>query len=256
MMRFQINEVQADGDWVPLTDHRVSDSLENIFTLIVGQNAVGKSRLLRKIVSNYIFPQVSRIKSSIIPMHYYNNWYPKVINKENKNWNYENYFEIGDNPPSFNPYLYGGHNFDLDEVRVSSYSISLPSTVIAVSTGRHDRFPSAANVKDKELMAEYRYIGTDQFSKNSISSSLISLLEGLLQGRQNLHKLSDIFEYLGFAPYLDVKLSLDKKQYSKLKDEERRELHNESNQPLLDFLMGEGSRFHNNYLPGGDFLIN
>ena len=252
-MRFQINEVQADGHWVPLTDHRVSDNFENIFTLIVGQNAVGKSRLLRKIVSNYIFPQVSRIKSSITPTYYYNNGFPKLINSENNNSKEKNYFDLVNNPPPYEPYLYQVNNFNSDEVRVSLSSISSPSNVIAVSTGRHDRFPSAAHVRDKEMITEYRYIGTDQFSKNSISSSLISLLEGLLQGRSNIHKLSDIFEYLGFTPYLDIKLTFDKKQYSKLKDEERHELHNTSSQPLLDFLMGEGTNFYGTYFSEGDF---
>lgn len=125
--------------------------------------------------------------------------------------------------------------------------------MIAVSTGRYDRFPSATHIRNKEIITDYRYIGTEQFSKNSISSSLISLLEGLLQGRQNLHKLSDIFEYLGFAPYLDIKLIPDKKQYSRLTSEETNELHYNSNQSLLEFLIGDDSHIHSNYSSANAF---
>ena len=252
-MRFQISEVQADGHWVPLTDHRVSNSLENIFTLIVGQNAVGKSRLLRKIVSNYIFPYESRIKSSAMLENYPNNDFSRFRDQANRNSKQRKYFDLENDTLPYGQYLYGNNGYGFDEVRTSESSISSPSNVIAVSTGRHDRFPTAAHVRDKETIAEYRYIGTDQFSKNSISSSLISLLEGLLQGTQNLHKLSDIFEYLGFAPYLDIKLSLDKKQYSKMKDEERHKLHATSSQYLLDFLMDEDSRINNSYFSEREF---
>lgn len=247
-MRFQISEVQADGHWVPLTDYRVSDNFENVFTLIVGQNAVGKSRLLRKIVSNYIFSSENRTKTSERSGHSVNqnSSYPMGL------WNELPKSSRHKNLPAYLqnalPYITQTHNdYNYGEVRTSHYSSPTPSNVIAVSTGRHDRFPSATHARNKEIIADYRYIGTDQFSKNSISSSLISLLEGLLQGRQNLHKLSNIFEYLGFAPYLDIKLSLDKKQYARLTSEESHELHYSSNPYLLEFLIGDEDRMHDSY---------
>ncbi|AVJ20365.1 MULTISPECIES: AAA family ATPase [Pseudomonas] len=252
-MRFQINEVQVDGHWVPLTDYRASDNYENIFTLIVGQNAVGKSRLLRKIVSNYIFSQEGRTKSSIKSGNYYNQDHSSLWNQSHNDPKQINYFALPSNAASHDSHLFRDHNYYLGEVRTSLTSSLSPSNVIAVSTGRHDRFPSATHIRNKEIIADYRYIGTDQFSKNSISSSLISLLEGLLQGRQSLHKLSDIFEYLGFAPYLDIKLSLDRKQYSRLTSEELNELHYSSNQSLLEFLIGDDSRVHDNYSSASAF---
>ncbi|MDR6581025.1 AAA family ATPase [Pseudomonas extremaustralis] len=252
-MRFQINEVQADGHWVPLTDYRASDNYENIFTLIVGQNAVGKSRLLRKIVSNYIFSQESRTKSSIKSGNYYNQDHSSLWNQSHNAPKQINYFALPSKAASYDSHLFRDHNYYLGEVRTSLTSSLSPSNVIAVSTGRHDRFPSATHIRNKEIIADYRYIGTDQFSKNSISSSLISLLEGLLQGRQSLHKLSDIFEYLGFAPYLDIKLSLDRKQYSRLTTEELNELHYSSNQSLLEFLIGDDSHVHDNYSSASAF---
>ncbi|MES2263472.1 MAG: AAA family ATPase [Pseudomonadota bacterium] len=245
-MRFQIDEVQADGRWVPLTDYRASENSENIFTLIVGQNAVGKSRLLRKIVSNYIFSQGNRTKSSVRPVGFYNQNYSPLQNQISRNFKNTIYYNSSNKVLPFDS-LYSSGNYYDGEVRASRYSSVSPSNVIAVSTGRHDRFPSAAHIKNKEIIAEYRYIGTDQFSKNSIPSSLISLLEGLLQGRQSLHKLSHIFEYLGFAPYLDIKLSFDQKQYSKLTTDEIHELHYSSDRPLLEFLIGDESRFHDSY---------
>jgi len=247
-MRFQISEVQADGHWVPLTDYRVSDNFENVFTLIVGQNAVGKSRLLRKIVSNYIFSSENRTKTSDRSGQSVNHnpSYPmgllNELPKPSRHKNLPTYLQ------SALPYITQTHNnYNYGEVRTSHYSSLTPSNVIAVSTGRHDRFPSATHARNKEVIADYRYIGTDQFSKNSISSSLISLLEGLLQGRQSLHKLSNIFEYLGFAPYLDIKLSLDKKHYARLTNEESYELHYSSDPSLLEFLIGDEDRMHDSY---------
>lgn len=252
-MRFQIDKVQADGLWVPLTDNRASGNLENIFTLVVGQNAVGKSRLLRKIVSNYIFSQDNRKKSSIRSTYSYDSSYPSLRNPISNNLRKSTYYNLSNDSISYETDSYRSDNYYGEEVRTSSSSSLSPSNVIAVSTGRHDRFPSVAHIRDKEIITEYRYIGTDQFSKNSIPSSLISLLEGLLQGRKNLQKLSHIFEYLGFAPYLDIKLSLDKKQYSKLTAEELHELHYSSDQSLLDFLISDDSLFHESYSNVGGF---
>jgi predicted ATPase len=250
VIRFQINEVQADGHWVPLTDYRVLDNFENVFTLIVGQNAVGKSRLLRKIVSNYIFSTQNRTKSSErlgYSVNHNPSYASDLWNKNSKPSRHTNYPTfVGDELP-YTSHLYSGTDDNAGEVRTSSQSSPSPSNVIAVSTGRHDRFPSATHGRNKDIIADYRYIGTDQLSRSSISSSLISLLEGLLQGRQNLHKLSNIFEYLGFAPYLDIKLSLDKKHYSRLTAEEAHELHYSSNPSLLEFLIGDDDHIHNNY---------
>ena len=244
-MRFQIDKVQADGHWVPLTDHRTSDNIDNAFTLIVGQNAVGKSRLLRKIVSNYIFSQENRTKSSTKSDDFYS---PNFRPNQNRVSRYmkgaSSYGKVDESFAYHSWYDSSSYN---SEVRTSLYSSSVPSNVIAVSTGRHDRFPSVAHLRNKELIAEYRYIGTDQFSKNSIPSSLISLLEGLLQGKQNLQKLSHIFEYLGFAPYLDIKLSFNQKEFSNLTQQELHALQYNTKQPLLDFFINEETIFYNPY---------
>lgn len=54
MSFFAISSVLHDHRQIHLTDES-TDFLENKFTIITGRNACGKSRLLRKIVSNYIF---------------------------------------------------------------------------------------------------------------------------------------------------------------------------------------------------------
>lgn len=250
MKRFQIDQVQADGYWVPLTDYRASDNFENIFTLIVGQNAVGKSRLLRKIVSNYIFPLKNRTKPSSNTPRYYSHSHLYDSNpwsQKSKSASENGRINSVTDMNQYDSHPYRSNDHYTDEVRASFSSSLSPSNVIAVSTGRYDRFPSPTHIRNKEIISDYRYIGTEQFSKNSISSSLISLLEGLLQGEHNLHRLSDIFEYLGFAPYLDIKLSLDKKQYAKLTSMEADELSYGSSRSLLEFLIGDESRHKSNY---------
>lgn len=69
-MRFQIESVWADGKRVPLSDSQTSEWTDNTFTMVVGQNAVGKSRLLRKIVSNYVFAKQERPYSEALTSHF------------------------------------------------------------------------------------------------------------------------------------------------------------------------------------------
>ena len=171
-MRFQIDSVQADGFWVPLTDDRVINMRDNIYTMIVGQNAVGKSRLLRKIVSNYIFAG-----KGVDHLHPKSRYY---INAQEHHTNYQILFDDQSDlqlpnykyTNSRNPYrtndsytgwevlsdqnellsshydpddLYEEHfEYGRKEVMPSAGSTWTPSHVIAVSTGRHDRFPNSS----------------------------------------------------------------------------------------------------------------
>lgn len=253
-MRFQISEVQADNYWVPLTDYRTSGNYENVFTLIVGQNAVGKSRLLRKIVSNYIFSQESRKKSEDKKIQKYETYYihPHSSLEENeKTINLEQLY-LRNTTASNLWQLSKSENHDTSEIRTSTNSKPSPANVIAVSTGRHDRFPSSLHTR-KKIITDYHYIGADQLSRNSISSSLISLLEGFIQERRGRHNLSEIFEYLGFAPYLDIKISLDKRQYSRLTLEESFELRHNVDDYLLEFLLNDEDYMLDHSHPNNNF---
>ncbi|PRN05328.1 hypothetical protein A0O30_08565 [Pseudomonas sp. LLC-1] len=68
-----------------------------------------------------------------------------------------------------------------------------------------------------------------------------------MKGQQNAYRLSKIFEYLGFAPYLDIKLALDIKQFYRLQDAEKAEIHFNCTSGIIEFLSDDVS-----YLPYGD----
>jgi predicted ATPase len=268
-MRFQIESVQTDGIWVPLSDSRVNNTRDNVFTMIVGQNAVGKSRLLRKIVSNYIFSRadedlyshsitrdhyssIEQHAKYVIPDAQLHEHFPPSYLSDTDNWN-----SLGsrrsksmwdyhaDNVKLPTAYFDTGTmevshiNYDGNEVMPSPGSAWMPSHVIAVSTGRHDRFPSTAQYKKRIAPTNYSYIGTERPHGSSVPSSLASLIDGLLKGSQNTYKLSKIFEYLEFIPYLDIKVSLDTKQINKLSDVESSELYYNCRYGLIEFLLAQ-----------------
>lgn len=238
-MSFKIEEVQTDGSWVPLTDFRAHYTDENIFTLVVGQNAVGKSRLLRKIVSNYIFNADERVK---------------LANRENYELDVDNQLYNNFQNSFYHIYDYTQQELDTKrlllgkeyydyfpdhEVRCSPDSAITPTNVIAVSTGRHDRFPSPLHSKKRKSNTNYNYIGTENKSGSNISNSLTALLEGLVTGRQKLNHLASIFEYLGFVPYLDIKLAIDKRQRSKTSRQGEHQEYLNIDPSLIDFLFSD-----------------
>ncbi|MGY4525140.1 AAA family ATPase [Pseudomonas sp. TE21394] len=269
-MRFQIEKVQADGEWVPLSDRRISSENENIFTMVVGQNAVGKSRLLRKIVSNYIFSHVEAGQHHSESAENYVSLLPRPVESLFTYEQLPSHISIPKTddialtiqpgihrkeipwsiPPteirSISSYrmpkelAVDSHGIHKGEVLPSLDSKWHPAHVIAVSTGRHDRFPSTLQYKRRAAPINYSYIGTERPHGSSVPSSLASLIDGLIKGHQNIKKLSKIFEYLGFIPYLDLKISLDIKQLYKLSEAERLEIYQNCDYEILAYLSEYG----------------
>ncbi len=52
-MKFQVKAVDVGGHYIELSEH--THSIENVYTLLVGRNAVGKTRTLGKVANSYIF---------------------------------------------------------------------------------------------------------------------------------------------------------------------------------------------------------
>lgn len=180
-MSFRIDSIYFDDNWLSLCRTGSYDDFNNMFSLIVGQNAIGKSRLLRKIVSNYIFDKQESESNRHFPQRALAQW--------------------------------GGIPYPIDQtdVREAYYSARRPENVIAVSTGRHDRFPSRTSFKNKETTVEYHYIGPADRggTVSSLTRSLTTILEGLLRYDEKFSSIAHILSYLGFIPYLDFKFSLD-----------------------------------------------
>lgn len=268
-MRFQIASVQADGHWVPLSDSQASPWMDNTFTLVIGQNAVGKSRLLRKIVGTYVFANLDKYGSNPSAARYvsvrentgsYTNDYkglsfldsgylskdntPSII-PEPKAWPHLSTADFTSEVSSFYyvPDKFGrpANSRSEPELELSVGSAVCPTHIIAVSTGRHDRFPGASQAMKKSSGVKYSYIGSERPSGSSVPSSLASLIDGLLNGQKNAYKLSHIFEYLGFASYLDVKMVLNAKRFDSLSEIEVSELYGGCNDAVIEFLFGDSS---------------
>lgn len=268
-MRFQIESVWADGKRVPLSDSQTSEWKDNTFTLVVGQNAAGKSRLLRKIVSTYVFARQDRPYSEALTSHFIsapeNPSRYTGISTEHFSKPYQAQDYLKNIPDSSESYNWSSHissrevaetsslyfvpqkfalsiNTNNDEdVQLSIGSAVCPTHVIAVSTGRHDRFPSPSLSKKKPSGIKYSYIGSDRPNVSGVLSSLSSLIDGVMKGQQNAYRLSNIFEYLGFAPYLDIKLALDIKQFNRLPNSEKSEIFFSCTPGIIDFLSDEFS---------------
>lgn len=268
-MRFQIESVWADGKRVPLSDSQTSEWTDNTFTMVVGQNAAGKSRLLRKIVSTYVFARQDKPYSEALTSHfisapedpsrytgaftehfsapYQARDYLKSIPDSSESYDWPRQIPLTEvaevSSLYFVPQKFGQSiNIHNDEdVQLSIGSAVCPTHVIAVSTGRHDRFPSSSQSKKKPSGIKYSYIGSDRPNGSSVPSSLSSLIDGVMKGQQNAYRLSNIFEYLGFAPYLDIKLALDIKQFNRLPDAEKSEIYLNCTPGIIEFLSDEFS---------------
>lgn len=55
-MKFQIKDVRIEQELIQLS-HPIGLGNDNVYSMLVGRNAVGKTRTLSKIVNNYIFPR-------------------------------------------------------------------------------------------------------------------------------------------------------------------------------------------------------
>lgn len=153
----------------------IGKSESNVFSLIVGRNATGKSRLLRKIVSHYIFDREYKGLDAL------------KISKKSQNDLYH-----------------------LGEMRLSPNSNLTPSRIIAVSTGRHDRFPRA---REALLTSDnYHYIApSDYGGPTSLSRSFTSIISGLERINSKYSDLLEILKYLDFGPQLEFKISINPK---------------------------------------------
>lgn len=178
-MKFQIEAVQLGHKCIKLSSR--NDNSENVFTILVGRNAAGKTRMLSKIVSNYIFSK-----------------------------------KLDDTTSG--------------EVITLSDSLSVPSRIIAISTGSFDRFPQPRliNRNQEALNFEYHYLGLSRFNSSPnqiLSQSCTSLFEGLLDEKSSGNKLITVFDYLGFLPLLNVEFEISQLGRRLLNQSSYQELH-------------------------------
>lgn len=98
------------------------------------------------------------------------------------------------------------------DVKVSEFSRPIPNKVIAISTGRFDRFPTYLNAKkNKNFNNNYYYYGV-KTTTNSPHATLTKYIASVFYGMEinynKLERLAYLFKYLGFKPMMRVSFSL------------------------------------------------
>lgn len=158
MEYFKLECAYQDEKKIPLSKN--GGAPDNTYTLITGRNASGKSRLLRKIVSHYIFHDRHNIFSS-------------------------------------------------SEVATEVCSLTLPSKVIAISTGATDKFPYTQSKKTK---VPYHYVGGSfrglgaPRPTSTLSNSFLQVIKQRAENTLSSIKLSSIFGALGYLPVLTINI--------------------------------------------------
>lgn len=104
--------------------------------------------------------------------------------------------------------------FSKDENTILSFdSIPNPKKVIAVSTGRFDKFPLYIQAaKNHEFKNNYFYYGLKTTSNSPhaiLTKGIASIFYGMSVNHGILKRLGRLFSYLGFAPIMDISFSLN-----------------------------------------------
>lgn len=104
--------------------------------------------------------------------------------------------------------------FSKDEkTRLSTNSFDHPANVIALSTGRFDKFPLYVHAtKSMEFKGNYFYYGlktTSNSPHSTLTKGIASIFYGMKVNHGILARLGKLFSYLGFAPVMDISFSLN-----------------------------------------------
>lgn len=100
-----------------------------------------------------------------------------------------------------------------DSALLASGSITSPKKVIAVSTGRFDKFPLYVHAaKNSNFKNNYFYYGLKTTSNSPhaiLTKGIASIFYGMSINHGILKRLGRLFSYLGFAPMMDISFSLN-----------------------------------------------
>lgn len=190
-------KVKSAGLYYPLSESTADVTSQNLFTVVIGKNGVGKSRLLAHIADTLI-----NIKS-------YDQNHSKLV-KDRR-------FELRFQNENIDINVYSGKGkskgriFEKNGLTKSNFCTKL----IAASTSPFDKFPLEKNESQIKSGGDsfYSYIGLKNTTgtlsdKNLVKTFAISLLE------ENQKKAVErILSYLGFDKRISIKFRHNKERY-------------------------------------------
>jgi predicted ATP-binding protein involved in virulence len=179
-----VDKVYFDGKEHKLICDSYVDSGDNTFTVIIGKNGSGKSKLLHKISDTLTNAYNNKLKLSI-----------STAKKELIFSNGDKKFSIYSSTKKRQKKIFKGGK------PVSNNNLF--KKCICVSTSPFDKFPFF-DVKGYDVKGFYQYIGL-RTSKNTFSKDeLLSFLAQATFNQENKENINQVLSMLGYKPTLDI----------------------------------------------------
>ncbi len=175
MKSIKILKAEIDGVIYELTNDEFETKSKNLYTVIIGGNATGKSRLLVNLLQAFRFASNKRLKRNSTN-------YEIQIESNNEKYNLKSFWD--DSPSS------------ITEINL-----------VCISNSVYDKFPHEVS-SDKN----YSYIGLKQVGiRDSRRSAVYDLIDKIHENIDNelfINKATTLFNFLGIEPKLRLNLRL------------------------------------------------
>ncbi|WP_299775924.1 AAA family ATPase [uncultured Pseudoteredinibacter sp.] len=206
-MSFKITEAFFDGRILPLTFNTEESISENHYTVVVGKNSIGKSRLLSAIIGSFESlgesGRIQKNRSGLgrradtvlddFSLIYEKDGAVAGLTVNRGKCEYSGEFVLGGDPND-----------------------TLPNKIVATSTTPYDKFPMGRkNPKRPDTKcSRYTYLGVKSgFGPQSSVSLLDRLVDSLFrsskEGQLKLDKIKGVFNFLGYSPLLTAEYQFD-----------------------------------------------
>ena len=211
-MTFRLKSVDFESRLLNLSKGRASRTSSNYFTIIIGRNGVGKSRLLSEIIRMFKFFDRSK-RSWSIPMRH-------ALTGSSHD-EFRLHYEM--HGSDIELVASQGHLYLLSnesESSLSLYDVPKPKKVIATTVSPFDKFPmdrlSMRSPYERETLTKstiYRYLGTKnnvgQFSiKTQLSRVIESLIFASSKTKAERLQLEKVFDFLTYQPRIRAEYKL------------------------------------------------
>lgn len=206
-MPFRLKSVLFDGRTLNLAVKSTRKKTANHFTIIVGKNGVGKSRLLRAITQSFLAFD-------------YDGELPRINRRDVDDESPQGEFRLKyESDGSVVELVTQGRRVTGTHPTLILPHVPKPSTVIATSVSPFDKFPMDKNTPALGQRAQppeptlYRYLGSkNQVGQHSSTTLLARVMDSLFTASEkappDIHRLSTVFQFLQYQPRIRAEYEL------------------------------------------------